>query len=282
MSRPRSFTPPPGVRAYQLRTERGEFAVLDAEPGPGSIIRPPVLLVPGYTGSKEDFIEVLAPLAAAGHRAVAVDGRGQYESRGPDDESAYSQEALARDVLAQAAALGGGPAHLVGHSFGGQVSRAAVLLDRAPFRTLTLMSSGPAEISPSQQARTQLLLDALPAMTMSEIWTVMSAMDAAQEAPAPNGEELRARWLLHNPSQLTAAARQLMTEPDRVGELAATRLPVHVVSGVTDDAWPVPLLDAMAERLAAHRTVVEGADHSPATDRPEITAKALIAFFAQY
>ena len=42
----------------------------------------PVLLVPGYTGSKEDFIAVLAPLAAAGHEVLAIDQRGQYESPG--------------------------------------------------------------------------------------------------------------------------------------------------------------------------------------------------------
>ena len=35
-----------------------------------------VLLVPGYTGSKEDFIALLGPLAAAGRRVVAVDLRG--------------------------------------------------------------------------------------------------------------------------------------------------------------------------------------------------------------
>jgi pimeloyl-ACP methyl ester carboxylesterase len=288
MSRPRSFTPPPSVGAYQLRTGRGEFAVLDARPAPGATEgkpKPPVLLIPGYTGSKEDFIDVLEPLATAGHRAVAVDGRGQYESVGPADASAYTQDSLARDVLAQAEALGApGRVHLVGHSFGGHISRAAVLLDRAPFRTLTLIASGPAEISAYQQTRTQLLLDALPTMSMAEIWEAKTVLDAAEGTLPPNHAELRRRWLLHNPAQLAAAARQLMSERDRVDELAATGIHVHVLSGATDTTWPVPLLDEMTERLGpqAHRTIIEGAEHSPASDRPEATAKALIAFFAQY
>lgn len=64
-----------------------------------------------------------------------------------------------------------------------------------------------------------------------------------------------------------------------MAELAATGLPVHVISGERDDVWPVPLLDAMAVRLGARRTRIEGAEHSPNTDRPEPTAAALVSFW---
>lgn len=70
-----------------------------------------------------------------------------------------------------------------------------------------------------------------------------------------------------------------MTEPDRVAELAAVPLPVHVLSGERDDTWPVPLLDDMARRLGAHRTRIAGAEHSPNTDRPQETAAAIAAFW---
>src|SRR3954468_24569985 len=129
MSRPPSFAPPPGVRAHRLVTVRGEFAVLDAAAAPQSAPKGTALLLPGFTGSKEDFIALQVPLAEAGYRTVAVDGRGQYESAGPEaDETAYAQAELARDVLAQAEALNT-RVHLVGHSLGGQIARAAVLLD---------------------------------------------------------------------------------------------------------------------------------------------------------
>ncbi|MFD7814233.1 alpha/beta fold hydrolase [Streptomyces sp. NPDC059785] len=330
MSRPPTFRPPSGVRAYRLRTARGEFAVLDSAPQPqqpreGRPQEPPAkgtaLLLPGFTGSKEDFIALHGPLAAAGYRTVAVDGRGQYETPGPrDDESAYTQGELAQDVLAQAAALGG-PVHLVGHSLGGQVARAAVLLDAAPFLSLTLMSSGPAQISASQRERVKLLRDALAVMSMAEVWEAIQAMEPPMEppeetdtgapgpdhggpdpahgpdhgapdpAPGPdhgapdldpgldNRVDLRRRWLGTAPAQLVATGRQLCTEPDRVAELAALALPVHVLSGARDDTWPVPLLDDMAIRLGAHRTVVRGAEHSPNTDRPLDTARALAVFW---
>lgn len=273
--------PSSGVR--RLRTARGEFAVVDVPPATGVTARGTVLLLPGYTGSKEDFTLVHEPLAARGYRTVAVDGRGQYESDGPDDESAYAQEELARDVLAQAEALGA-PVHLVGHSFGGQVARAAVLLDHSPFRTLTLVSSGPARISVSQEQRVRLLRDALAVMSMAECWEAILAMGPPEEVGGPargvgGQEHLRRRWLGTKPAQLLAAGRQLCSEPDRVAELAAVPLPFHVLSGERDDTWPVPDLDAMARRLGAHRTVVDGAEHSPAVDRPAPTARALAGFW---
>ncbi|WP_171170783.1 alpha/beta fold hydrolase [Streptomyces sp. I05A-00742] len=283
MSRPPFLTVPPCARAYRLATARGEFAVHDARPaGPH---RGTALLVPGFTGSKEDFIALLEPLAAGGFRAVAVDGRGQYETPGPDDESAYAQEELALDVLAQAAALGDGPVHLLGHSLGGLVTRAAVLRDPRPFRSLTLMSSGRGPISAGQQERTGMLIHALGElkMDMESVWQEMRRLDGEPEEsvlPTEHSAFLHQRWLATRPAQLVATARQLMTEPDRVAELARVPLPLCVVSGEEDYAWPVPELDAMAEELSARRVLVAGAGHSPNAEQPAVTADALRSFWA--
>lgn len=289
MTTPALLAPPPGARAYPLRTARGDFAVVDMPPLPDTEPRGVALLLPGFTGSKEDFHLMHEPLAARGYRTVAVDGRGQFESKGPeDDETAYAQGELARDVLAQAEALGGGaPVHLLGHSLGGQIARAAALLDHSPFASLTLVSSGPAEISTAQQSRVKLLRDALAVLSMAEVWEAILAMGAPEDVGGParglgGPEQLRRRWLGHSPAQLRATGQQLCTEPDRVGELAAVPLPCHVLSGTRDETWPLPLLDGMAGRLGAHRTVVPGAEHSPNLDQPLPTARAVADFWDEH
>ncbi|MER5211132.1 alpha/beta hydrolase [Streptomyces sp. NPDC002838] len=284
MSSQPAFTPPPGAQAYPLRTPRGEFAVVDSPVPPGIEPKGVALMLPGFTGSKEDFTLLHEPLVARGYRVVAVDGRGQFESDGPeDDEAAYAQDELARDVLVQAGALGA-PVHLVGHSLGGQIARAAVLLDHSPFLSLTLVASGPAQISDSQQQRVKLLRDALAVMSMAAVWEAIRAMGPPEEVGGPargigGMEQLRRRWLGNKPAQLLATGRQLCTEPDRVAELAAVPLPFHVLSGAHDDTWPVTLLDSMAVRLGARRTVIPGAEHSPNTDQPLPTARALADFW---
>ncbi|MEU7730977.1 alpha/beta hydrolase [Streptomyces sp. NPDC040724] len=279
MSKPPRLTLPSAARAYRLTTDRGEFAVHEA----GEPVRGTALLVPGFTGSKEDFIGLLEPLAAAGYRVVTVDGRGQYETPGPREEAAYALEELAQDVLAQTSALGSDHVHLVGHSLGGLISRAAVLRDPSPFASLTLLSSGPAAIAEEQQARTKLLVAALETMggDMPAIWTAMRAYDP-QDAAADSAELaefLRGRWVATVPEQLIVTGRVLISEPDRVAELSRTGLPKLVLSGAVDDAWPVPLMDEMARRLGAERVVVPGTGHSPNAEDPAVTAAALAAFW---
>lgn len=281
MSRPPILDLPPGARAHRLPTARGPFAVHTM----GTPTRGTALLIPGFTGSKEDFLGLLEPLSHDGYRVVAVDGRGQYESGGPRDEAAYGQDELAADLLAVAEALKPeDPLHLVGHSLGGLVSRAAVFRDRTPFASLTLLSSGPGAVCTAQQSRLKMLLGALPVMDMEDVWRAMRELDPPEAAdeltPPAVAEFLHHRWLANVPEQLTATARQLLTEPDRTAELAgltAAGLPVHVLTGDSDYVWPVAEMDAMATAVGARRTVITGADHSPNAEQPQQTARALLA-----
>src|SRR3954447_5585196 len=140
----------------------GPLVALDTGPADGAT----VLLVAGYTGSKEDFAPLLRPLCAAGYRAVAFDQRGQYESPGPGDPAAYTVAELAADLLAVSRVLreeSDGALHLLGHSFGGLVGRAAVLTDPGLFTSLTLLGSGPAELGGSRAAMLEHLAPLLQA-----------------------------------------------------------------------------------------------------------------------
>ena len=170
MSTPKALQLPPGVRQRTIETSRGKFAAYEAVPVTGVCERQPALLVPGYTGSKEDFLLILQALAAAGRQVIAIDMRGQFETPGGDDADAYQLAALAADVALIADWLGSGQAspepsapggrgiHLLGHSLGGLVTREILLARAARVSSLTLMSSGPGALSGPRAATLQDLL----------------------------------------------------------------------------------------------------------------------------
>ncbi|MFD8211927.1 alpha/beta fold hydrolase [Streptomyces sp. NPDC059695] len=282
MSKPRSLALPPRTRARRLETARGPFAVLDAEPAGER--RGTVLLLPGYTGSKEDFLALLGPLSAAGYRAVAVDGRGQNETPGPRGRAAYRRRALALDAVAQSAALGDGPVHLVGHSFGGLVARAAAALAPAAFRSLTLLSSGPGRVARPQRIRIRVLRVSLAVLPKERVWQAMCWLDSRGEEPdtadAPElAGFLRRRWMRTRIAQLSGAGRLLLDRQDGTEQLAALRLPLHVAYGSDEMVWAPADLAVAAARTGAHRTVVAGAGHSPNVSHPQELADRLTGFW---
>ncbi|HEV7932999.1 MAG TPA: alpha/beta hydrolase [Actinomadura sp.] len=285
MSTPRFLELPPDVRRMDIETTRGTFAALEALPGSGLPERDPALLVPGYTGSKEDFIAIMHTLAQAGRRrVVAVDMRGQYETPGPDDPAAYTCGALGADVNSLLDVLGPDPVHLVGHSFGGLVCREAALSEPARLASLTLMSSGPAAITGRSAQSARALQEALPELGMEQIWALKIGPEAvAKGVPDEVIAFLRDRMLKNSAPGLIGMAQEILSSGDRVDELAKVTgeatLPVLVLYGEDDDAWSPDLQAAMADRLDAVKIVLPGAAHSPAVDAPETTASALTGFW---
>jgi pimeloyl-ACP methyl ester carboxylesterase len=272
------------ARHRTFRGGAGPLAALDTgERGP----RGTVLLVAGYTGTKEDFAPLLRPLYEAGYRAVALDQRGQYESPGPEDESRYSVPELGEDVVLVARELlaeCGRPLHVVGHSFGGLVCRAAVLADPALFDSFTLLGSGPGALG----GRRKELLDHLgPLLDAGGVALVADTLEQlamtdpkAQAVPEPTRKFLNQRFLRNTAAGLRGMATAMTTEADRVAELAASGVPTLVAHGIADDAWPPQVQADMARRLGARHEVIDGSIHSPAVENPGRTLDVLLDFWA--
>jgi pimeloyl-ACP methyl ester carboxylesterase len=256
------------------------------------------VLIPGYTGSKENFLPILEPLAAAGRMVVAVDLRGQYQSPHAADRCGYAPSALAADVLAIADAVGAdsGGVHLVGHSMGGLIAREAAIQKSARLLSLTLLGSGPGVIGGQRAAALQdvlTMLDPGDGADTADINSLTAMVRQAwheQHEPQARAEGaddhviafLKERMLRTCPVSLIVLAKYLLTCPDRTDELAAVvgaGLPAMVVYGENDDAWPPSEQDLMATRLGADRVCIPGAAHSPAIEAPVTTSSIFTAFW---
>jgi pimeloyl-ACP methyl ester carboxylesterase len=269
---------PGAARRTSVRAGRHRLAVLEAGPASG----PVVLLIPGYTGSKEDFAPLLDPLAEQGWHALALDLPGQYESPPLPEPRNYASDQLAAPIGALAEQFGG-PVHLVGHSFGGLVARAAVIAAPDRYASLVLLSSGPAAIDGLRRVRIDQLEPVLARTGLPGVYAAMQAAAAAEPgfaAPPPElAEFLERRFLRGSPIMLQGMADALRTERDRVAELAATGIATLVVHGADDDAWPPHVQREMAERLGARYAVIPDAAHSAAVENPATLLDVLLSFW---
>ena len=301
VSTPTCLDLPEGVQRTTIHTGRGSFAALEAVPVPGACERDAALLIPGYTGSKEDFLTILGQLAAGGRRVVAIDMRGQYETRGTDDLDGYSVSAVGSDILAVIRATGA--RHVLGHSYGGLIAREAVLAGAVlagselagsgDVGSLTLMSSGPAALSGRRAEILRAVLAALGAEDgdlpdkpqlqagIAALWQDYLEPQAVAEGVAgPVLAFLAKRMKSNDPNALLLAARYLLTATDRTLDLARlSQIPMLVLYGENDDAWPPAVQEDMARRLRARRVCIPCAGHSPAVEAPATTARALTTFW---
>jgi len=309
VSTPTSLNLPGGVRRTTIHTSRGAFAALEAAPASGVCEREAALLVPGYTGSKEDFLAILDLLADGSRQVIAMDMRGQFETAPAADQDGYRAAALGADIAAVIHATGA--RHLVGHSYGGLAVREAVLAEARllaeggladvaglagadlEVESVTLMSSGPGALNGPRGREVRLMLtslgvtdDSIPdrdtlAAGIAEIWHARLEPQAiAAGVPAPIVAFLGRRMLSNDPTGLVLMARHMLTAPDRTAELAALdQLPMLVIYGEDDNAWSPAAQEKMARRLNARRVCIPGAVHSPSVEAPATTAAALTQFW---
>jgi len=267
---------------------------LEARPASGVCEREAALLVPGYTGSKEDFLTILDLLADGSRQVAAIDMRGQFETAGPDDPDGYAAAALGADILAIMHATGA--RHLVGHSYGGLIGREAVLAGTgagAGFASFTLMSSGPAALTGPRATDLRAMLAALgisddgkPDKTalragIAELWRAhLEPQAVAAGVPGHIVAFLDRRMRGNDPDGLVLMAAQMLAAPDRTAELARLdQLPMLVIYGENDNAWSPAAQEDMARRLGARRLCIPAAVHSPAVEAPATTASALTQFW---
>ncbi|HMF84407.1 MAG TPA: alpha/beta fold hydrolase [Acidimicrobiia bacterium] len=256
--------------------------VTDTGSGPG------LLLVHGFGGAKEDFVDHVDMLGER-HRVVTFDHRGHGDSDKPSDPSAYSLDRMAADVLAVAGGMGFETFRLLGYSMGGMVARRAVLAQPARIDALVLMdtSHGPIpRLDPElAELAAGVMLDqgkeVLRPM-LDEAGTLESPAHLRLLAERPELVEYEERkWEALSPVMWATMLREIVHQPDQLALLAGVRCPTLVIVGEQD----APFLDAswaMADVVpGAELVVVDDAGHSPQLENPSAWLDVLQHFLAR-
>lgn len=273
MSVPQTLDIPDGVEVTRIASSRCEHAVHRARPS--GQVRGSVLLIHGWTGSKEDFTTILPLLAAHGFDVLSYDQRGQYETPGePDDD--YSVEGFARDALALGeTAFGAGRFHLLGHSFGGLVAQQATVIAPERVASLSLLCTGPGALGDSP---TRPLKHVITAIGQVPLLKIHQLREQGIKRPARITAFLARRFTSQAQAALAAMTQALIDAPDIIDDVAATSVPIWVGRGENDDAWSFEAQDEMARRLGTAVVIIPDTGHSPAVEAPGVLVDAWLPF----
>lgn len=281
---------PDGVEPLVLDVPVGPLTALRSVVPDGVERRAVALLIPGFTGSREDHRLLLPLLAQRGVEAWTYSQRGQADSAAPRGVGAYRRDDFTGDALDVAGVVGAaagaapGGLHLLGHSFGGTVAAATVVRDATPFASLTMLCSGPHGWPGRKDAERDRLLGAAG---LVDLWTLDNpglARRLVEDPSALAGLDadtrfLRDRSIATSTDNLLGAIDVLADVHDVTPDVASTGLPVLVAHGVDDAAWPQPWQRTMAERLGARYEVIDRAGHLPNVENPAATADLLADFW---
>lgn len=271
---------PPGTERSWLDAPSGRLARIALGPVDG----PRVVLIPGATGSKEDFVLMLPLFAAAGFRVESYDLAGQYESAdaGPwnlHPPSTHYDERLFLDDLLAFLDDGAGHAHVLGYSFAGTIAGLALLERPDRFASLTLLSAPP---EPGQAFRSVKRIGPISGFTSPRqgaalmIWGIRNNLN---KVPPGRLAFVRERFALTRRESVDDIIGLMMRTPDVRAGILAVPMPKLVAVG-EHDLWPRELHERSAREIGA-RFAVYHTGHSPCETAPHQLVRDMLALFAE-
>lgn len=266
---------PAGAVASVFEAPSGELAMVSL----GDPSHPRVVLVPGATGSKEDFTLLAPVLATAGYFVQSLDLAGQYQSAqaGPATGGRYDYDLFIADLVAFLRA--GAPAHLLGYSFAGLV--AAQIAERYPqlCRSLALLTTPPLA---GQSFRGVRWIGWLSRFTTARvgaslmIWGIVTNKNRVSPGRL---EFVRARFALTRRESVDDMVGLMRRVPDLRATLAASSFPRLVAVG-SHDLWPTWQHARFARDIGAHFAVYR-TGHSPCETAPHQLGRDLLRLYTE-
>ena len=262
-----------GLVPRRIRLSEVTLSVLEAGVG-----GEPLMLVHGFTGSKEDFAAEVVRLAELGFHVVSPDHRGHGDSDHPDSEDAYSFETFASDLIELAGVLGWQTFDLLGHSMGGMVVQHLALSHPHRITRLILMDTHHGPVGDLDEQLLELGIELARTQGLGIIQEVIKLGRDPLASPAHTrmceevpgfAEWSDSKFLRSSPLMFASMLRRFNETPDRLDDLRAVACPTLVLVVELDEPFLAPSR-ALADTIEGARLVViPDGGHSPQLESPD-------------
>ena len=241
----------------------------------------PLVLVHGFTGSKEDWSYV-APTLCRHFRVLSYDQRGHGQSSKPEDPSAYTFDTLADDLAGLLDALRIERCHLMGHSLGGVVLQRYLVRHGAGRVGRLVLVDTTHRGGPRRELEQRI--EEAERYGMKE----MTAREAAAAGPNPLEQLMpdvvqfmRRRQEEMSQAAFIALGNALLELADTRPDLAGLDVPTLVVCGSRDERTPPEVNRALADALNGRYVEISGAGHTPQFENMPAFLDAVVPFLRE-
>lgn len=263
----------------------GDVEIAYEEAGAGD---PPLVLVHGFTGFRQDFAEVLDSLVPLG-RTLAPDLRGHGESSHTGRPGDYTLENLTRDLRAFLAAAGLSPCDLLGHSMGGMLALRLALEHPECIHSLILMDTSARALEGVDEELLALAERMIREGGMEALARVLRARAADDPTRSRADRRLEQEWgperfwawrtsrvARTDPAAYGPLVRAMVRQESLVPRLGEIRRPTLVMVGAEDGEFLGPARELAQGIQGARLALIPGGAHQPQNEAPEAWLRALL------
>jgi pimeloyl-ACP methyl ester carboxylesterase len=235
----------------------------------------PVLLLPGFAGSIEEFAALREALVAAGYRVIAADLPGSSRSEPqPRTYTATFFEDDARSFTALLEHLATGPAHLMGFSDGGDISLLMAALMPGVARSVVTWGAAGVLNDPSGQLREAMY---------NVVDHPIPPLQPFREYLVSTYGEANARAMTQSVVGALSDIIEKSGGDISLSKAGSIACPVLLIRGEHDIFVPPALLSQLAARVRTAEVLeAEGAEHSLHHDRPEWLTQTILDWVGKH
>ena len=242
----------------------------------------PLVLVHGFAGSRDDFVDVLDPLSALG-RTLVPDQRGHGGTTNPGE--GYTLDQLTADLAGFLDAAGTEGCDLLGHSLGGMVALRLALAQPERLASLLLMDTTARSIAPAPRWVLRAIGKTARRIPPRWLWRLARACRRLLPEPMRRAEQqmgrerywerLRVKLEAMDPIAHDELLRAALDQHPLTHRLREIRCPTLVLVGEEDKAFHAPSRELAEGIPDAKLVVIEGSHHSPQIESPNAWLEAI-------